>query len=132
MVARARASLMRLVVAALIAALAAGAGLPGLARAFAGDGHVCTCASGASHARCPVCNPALGRHARCARLRVEGVPCGERTMTAGIGVEPGLAPPILVDIMSPRSRSAASPVVRSAPEDVERQPATPPPRSLPG
>jgi hypothetical protein len=127
--AAARAWLLQLVVATLVAVLAAGSGVAGLVSALSGPpAHVCTCASGGSHARCPVCNPSLGHRARCALPLVDGAPCGERSFTPGAGFEPMLAAAPRAAIVPPSVRVAPQPASPRPYDDVESRPATPPPR----
>jgi hypothetical protein len=127
--AAARAWILQLVVAALVAVLAAGSGVAGLVSALSGPpAHVCTCASGGSHARCPVCNPSLGRHQRCAMPLVDGAPCGERSFSVGAGFEPMLAAAACAAIVPPSMRVATRPASPRSYRDVENRPAIPPPR----
>ncbi len=68
---------LRIVLAALIVSLGGGAGLPGIVRALTpAHAHVCTCASGGTHASCPVCNHSV-HDARSRVVEVNGVPCGD-------------------------------------------------------
>jgi hypothetical protein len=125
----ARAWLLQFVIAALVAVLAAGSGLGGWVSALSGPpAHVCTCTTGGSHARCPVCNPSLGRHSRSLLPFVDGTPCGERSFALGAGLEPALASPPRVETAPPPSELASWPSTSWAYEDISCRPPIPPPR----
>jgi hypothetical protein len=120
-------------IAILIAMLAAGAGLPGLVRVLSGaSSHVCTCASGGTHASCPVCNPAPRDQHRSSRPEAEGPPCGGRGVAVATASEPGALPvhfPGLVTLaVRLRIPWPALPDI----EDPAVEPPTPPPRSSRG
>lgn len=127
--ARSLACWLRVVLAALIIAMGCGAGLPGIARALAAArAHVCTCASGGTHASCPVCNRSLGS-GRSRVTEVDGVPCGERPSAIdracdlAVVREPG-------DLLVTRFvRLGARRDVLASPHTALSEPPTPPPRS---
>jgi hypothetical protein len=115
----------------LVAVLACGSGLPGLVLALTdAKAHVCTCASGGSHASCPVCNKTLVDEQHSPGPRVDGVPCGDRRVATGVACDPGVlpaafvgAPPIRAYLRAPRAGCAPE-------EQRFLEPATPPPRSV--
>jgi hypothetical protein len=129
--ARAPIPLLRLLVAAVVAVLACGSGLPGLVRTLGeASAHVCTCASGGSHASCPVCNKSLVDEERSPGPRVDGTPCGDGQVATGFACDPGVlpaafvgAPPIRAYLRAPRAGCAPE-------EQRFLEPATPPPRSV--
>ncbi|HLK37048.1 MAG TPA: hypothetical protein VKU41_09890 [Polyangiaceae bacterium] len=133
---RATSPLLRLIVACLAVALAAGSGLPGLVRALSGiSSHVCTCAMGGSHASCPVCSRALSNGRAISEDPVggepqaDGVPCGDKRVAVGVAVEPGVLPAGLVGIVP---AGEVLPVPRAecpSPPAPFIEPATPPPRT---
>jgi hypothetical protein len=129
--ASARAWLLQSLIAALVAVLAAGSGLGGWVSALSGPpAHVCTCTSGGTHARCPVCNPSLGRQSRSLLPIVDGTPCGERSFALGSGLEPVLAsPPCIEAAPPPPSEPATWPNTSWAYEDISSRPPIPPPRA---
>jgi hypothetical protein len=130
---------LRAVAAAVWAALAltlalmlgGGNGLPGLVRTLAdADAHVCTCATGGSHASCPVCNHALQASPRTSGSpSVQGLPCGDRGVAAAAVGELATLPPSLVSVVPVARRLAALTAEGLAPPDRLLEPATPPPRS---
>jgi hypothetical protein len=111
-----------------------GNGLPGLVWALsASDAHVCTCASGGSHASCPVCSHALQAPSHSRAPSVDGMPCGDRRLAAGPMGELATLPPSLVDLVPVVDRVPALPATGVDPPLCHREPATPPPRTaLPG
>lgn len=127
---RALASRLSIVVAILVAMLAVGNSLPGIAHAFGeAAAHVCTCASGGDHASCPVCNPKLTEPRRSEHPTAEGVPCGSRRFaTAGASEVTTLPSPLVgatarvVRLAAPRAQSLVL-------EQAILEPKTPPPRS---
>ena len=130
---RARPPLLRVIFAALaatlVAALASGAGLPGLVHALKrAPSHVCTCSKGGTHAACRVCNPSLARQHRSRAPAFEGLPCGDRRVAVAAAVDPGLAPAPLLGPAPPFARLAAPAAERFVPEQPYLEPATPPPR----
>jgi|SRR5580698_8096985 hypothetical protein len=114
--------------------LAGGNGLPGLVWALSGaDTHVCTCASGGSHASCPVCSHALRAPSHSRAPSVDGLPCGDRRVASAVSGELATLPPSFVDLVPVLQGVAAIRVDRAEPPDHPLEPATPPPRSaLPG
>jgi hypothetical protein len=127
---RALIPLLRLLVAVVVAVLACGSGLPGLLLAL-GDAsaHVCTCASGSSHASCPVCNKTLVDEERSPGPRVDGAPCGDQRVATGVACDPGVLPAAFVGA-SPIRAYLRAPRAGYAPEEQRYlEPATPPPRS---
>src|SRR5579884_1695727 len=85
--------LLRMAVALAVAVLACGNGLPGLVGALSESAdHVCTCASGGSHASCPVCNRAVLGARPAKRPHADGIPCGDRRAAVGVAGEPGVLP----------------------------------------
>ncbi|HXX69363.1 MAG TPA: hypothetical protein VEK07_19415 [Polyangiaceae bacterium] len=120
--------LLRGIVAVLVMLLGAGNGLSGLVRAFAPREHVCTCASGGSHASCPVCNPSLGRKTSSRLSTVDGVPCGEPRGAVQVAGDPALAarPPLVAPC--PFAPAFAQSAFCRDLDDVPLEPTTPPPR----
>jgi hypothetical protein len=120
---------LHIVAALLIAMLGAGRGLPGLVRTLSGSpAHVCTCASGGSHASCPVCNGDLlagrpGKH-----VSVDSAPCGQDRVGIDAASQPTTLPAALRDICPAVVRMPPPLTVALAVDDVVREPATPPPR----
>jgi len=114
--------------------LGGGNGLPGIVWALSGAGeHVCTCASGGSHASCPVCNHALQERSRSHLPAVDGLPCGDRRIAAGPMGEEATIPQALVRLVPAVSGVAAASADPIGPPDRDLEPVTPPPRSaLPG
>ncbi len=119
---------VRLVVAAVLVSLGCGVGLPGIVSALTtADSHVCTCASGGSHAACPVCNP--GAHAHASRhVALDGMPCGEKRVAVGDGCAPAVGVSAPVVMSCPFVRLRAELGVTPAPGDAPAERATPPPR----
>jgi hypothetical protein len=116
-------------VAILVAMLASGSGLPGLVRALSGaSAHVCTCASGGTHASCPVCSPPSRDHRSSRSPEAEGVPCGGRTVNGIAAGEPStLSVPFRgMQVAALRQRIVVS--EQRHVEDRPPEPATPPPR----
>lgn len=117
-------------IAILIAMVASGSGLPGLVRALSTTPtHVCTCASGGSHASCPVCNPASHDGRRSREPAADGAPCGERGVPMVAVSEPGAptAPFQCALVVAVRQRIVVP--ERRDVEDRPAEPETPPPRS---
>ncbi len=125
---------VRFVIAALVLLLGAGSGLSGLVRALgATSAHVCTCASGGSHASCPVCNQALQAPSRSRAPVVDGLPCGDRRIGTVASTDPVTLPTPSVGLSPCVARvdmphlDDLDPVIRFV------DPPTPPPRiALPG
>ncbi|HZU82809.1 MAG TPA: hypothetical protein VE987_07830 [Polyangiaceae bacterium] len=116
------------VVAALVVTLGTGAGLPGVVRALtASSGHVCTCATGGSHAACPVCNPSLSA-SRSHELAIDGRPCGGGRLAVGEG-DSGLVPEFGASPRAPFTKATAWRPEARPPTSVPDEPLTPPPRS---
>jgi hypothetical protein len=126
---RALVSRVQFVVAILVAMLAAGNSLPGIAHAL-GDAaaHVCTCASGGDHAACPVCNPKLTEPRRAEHPTVDGVPCGSRRFATAGASEVTTLPSPLVAAAARVVRLDAPRAQRLVPEQALLEPMTPPPR----
>jgi hypothetical protein len=109
--------------------LGCGVGLPGIVSALApADSHVCTCASGGSHATCPVCNPGAHAHAS-HRVALDGVPCGEKRIAVGDGCGPVVAASAPIVMSCPFARLRAEFGVTPAPADAPAERSTPPPRT---
>jgi hypothetical protein len=124
----------QLLITALILMLAAGNGLSGIVRVLAAtDGHVCTCASGGSHASCPVCSHALGTPSRSRLPIVDGRPCGDRHPGTMAACAPVTLPAPSIT-MAPRIARLNMPAIEQVDgPDRSLEPATPPPRiALPG
>ncbi len=116
-----------LLVAVLAVMLGCGNGLPGIVRTVIGTEHVCTCASGGSHASCPVCNPSL-REGRPPAPALEGVPCGDGRLATVVAADPAVIPvPCAVVAASVSGIEVPQPVAGAPPEQFV-QPSTPPPR----
>jgi len=119
---------LQIVIALLVAMLAAGRGLPGLIQAARGmEAHVCTCAAGADHASCPVCNRAL-ENRRSPRPAAEGVPCGPRGVMTDAEGDVGTLPPVVLALVPPSARLPAPRALTPEDRDIPLEPATPPPR----
>ncbi len=120
-------SLMPLL-AVVVAMLVAGPGLPGIVASLGpGTSHVCTCASGGSHAACPICNGSLASR-RSHRVEARGVPCGERRL-AGDTVEAGIVAAPVARLQSAAVMRLPAALFELPPfEDVPFDPSTPPPR----
>jgi hypothetical protein len=110
MVARRSGLLVCVLVAAMVMMLGCGRGLPGIVRTLVGTEHVCTCASGGSHAACPVCNTSLLREPRSHVRTIEGVPCGEKRLLIEVASDP-----VLPSALSPMEPAPASRVLRASP-----------------
>lgn len=120
---------MRLQVAVLVAVLFSSSGLASLMRAVVPSAHVCTCASGGSHAACPVCNPRLASRHHSAIPAFDGVPCGDgRSAIVGSG-DVAIVPAMPVELTAVSVRSALSAQQPVAPSDRALEPSTPPPRT---
>jgi hypothetical protein len=118
------------VIAILVAMLAGGSGLPGLVRALSGaSAHVCTCASGGTHASCPVCNLGSRGHRRSSRPEAEGVPCGGRGVAVLAAGDPSALPVPFQDVLVAVVRQRIVAPEQRDIEDRSAEPATPPPRS---
>ena len=117
-------------IAILVAMLSAGAGLPGLVRVLSGaSSHVCTCASGGTHASCTVCNPTPRDPHRSSRPEAEGAPCGGRGVAVAMAGEPGALPLYFRGLVTVAVRLW---IPWPALPDIEGpavEPPTPPPRS---
>src|SRR5580704_10164856 len=99
---------LHIVLAILVAMLAAGRGLTGLALALHGPAaHVCSCASGGDHAACPVCNPLLAEHRQSSRPAAQGVPCGDPRLAVGAPGEVTTLPSPLVGVTPVSARVQA-------------------------
>jgi hypothetical protein len=114
--------------------LGGGNGLPGIVWALSGAGeHVCTCASGGSHASCPVCNHALQERSRSHLPSVDGLPCGDRRIAGGPMGEVATLQHARVHLVPAVSGVAAASADPVSLPDRDLEPVTPPPRSaLPG
>jgi hypothetical protein len=123
-------ALVHILVAALVAVLGAGAGLGGFVRAMTGTSeHVCTCATGGTHATCPVCNPQLHDERRSTVPAFDGVPCGDRLGAVQAAVDPGVLP---APWLGPAPAVETCPVADDAsaqPDTPTFAPALPPPRT---
>jgi hypothetical protein len=122
---------VRLAAAVVALMLAAGPGLSGLVRTVSGaNEHVCTCASGGSHASCPVCSHSLRTRSQSHSKEpvADGTPCGDPRIGVVAGREPGAPPPSFA-LVAPRVTRLAAP--RFEQDDLDErflEPATPPPR----
>jgi hypothetical protein len=114
--------------------MGAGNGLPGLVQALSGtDGHVCTCASGGSHASCPVCNHATGASTGSRLASAQGVPCGDHRVVAAASCDPGTLPAPFVALAQVVRRVDTPLADEARAPERHVEPATPPPRiALPG
>jgi hypothetical protein len=122
-------SWLRIVLAVLVLSLGGGSGTPGLVRALAAaDSHVCTCASGGSHAACPVCNPMTFEKAHSRHSSVNGTPCGETRTSLWGASEPGVVPAASRIVEAPSVRLRSVRALAPRPDTVVLRPATPPPR----
>lgn len=123
-------TLVRLLVAVLVAVLTAGAGLGGFVRAFAGTPeHVCTCATGGTHASCPVCNPKLREEKRSAAPAFDGVPCGDGAGAVQTAADPGVLPAPWLAPAPAIERSVTARPLLALHGRLVIEPPTPPPRS---
>ncbi len=120
---------LAIALAVAAAILAAGRGLPGLTLALQGpDAHVCSCASGADHATCPICNGSLTEPSQSRGPAAHPVPCGDPRVAIG-------SPADVSTLTSPFAALARPDawvgVPRREPSDVKQviaEPSTPPPR----
>jgi hypothetical protein len=76
------------IVAVIVTVLGCGRGLPGILHGIVGARHECTCASGGTHAACPVCNPSLSRERRSRTPAIDGLPCGEKRLVVEAAADP--------------------------------------------
>jgi len=122
-------ALVHILVAALVAVLAAGAGLGGFVRAMTGPSeHVCTCATGGTHATCPVCNPKLHEERRSTVPALDGAPCGDQLGAVQAAVDPGVLPAPWLGPAPAVETTRVPEAARAAPDAPALTPATPPPR----
>jgi hypothetical protein len=113
------------IVAILIAMLTGGSGLAGLVRVLGpAHAHVCTCASGGSHAACPVCNPSLAESPA-----VDGVPCGGQRSACVVASDPVTLRVTPTVVEPPAVRQSVASTPRRQLEDVSLEPKIPPPRA---
>jgi hypothetical protein len=122
-------TLINVVVAALVAVLALGAGLGGFVHAWGGSAaHVCTCASGGTHATCPVCNPRLHEGLRSSVPAFDGAPCGDPKSALDVALQSGVLPAPWLALPPALELSTATLALDSVVEAPFLEPAIPPPR----
>jgi len=121
----------RVLVAMLVvlAPLGLGPATGAIARVLGSVDHTCTCASGGTHASCPVCNPSLRGEGRSRVPALQGTPCGEgRLAVPTTPLPPGVLPgELALEAPALEESLPSPPIARLRPADRDGPP-TPPPR----